>query len=490
MRVGTVTSRQTASRIAIAAWLTLFGVGCSRKPPRPPIDEQFLSAFMERQRLRVESYDRMTPPIHANLLFISIDTTRADHLGCYGADSGASPTIDAFAVESILFENAFTVMPTTLPSHAAIMTSLYPAELGVINNHDSVPAAALTLAERLQNSGFVTAAFVSALPLRAEAGLNQGFATYMTPDSPEAPGDLAVDRATAWIEANHDQRFFAFVHMFDPHTWYSAPESDRAIFDVEAESLPAEREWVKDRAWFTPERVAETRRAYDAEIHYADSQVARLLQTLETNGLADSTIVVLVSDHGETLDEELAVHGYAFDHGEFLNRRELRIPFILHLPAAFALAPARQAELVSTLDLMPTLLELLGAPPRPPMNGQSLVPLLRGQTYVPERIVAQRRDIRRSEGAPITGLEFAVIDANWHWIQSDNRAIELFSNDDPDQRTNVGADHADVVTDFDVYLRRWRTVFGYPIWQPGSARVDPVLKKGLESLGYTGGDDE
>ncbi len=486
---GLARARRGCYAILLTALAALPQLACQREPARPAPDQAFLAAFVERQKLRSESRSRQAPPINANLLLISVDTTRADHLGCYGATHGASPTIDNLAAESQLFENAYTVMPTTLPSHSAMFTSLYPAQLGVIHNHDLLPDAALTLAERLRGAGFSTAAFVSALPLRADSGVNQGFDTYETPDGPEAPGELAVSRAERWLAARDGERFFAFVHLFDPHTWYAAPEADRALFDVRSESLPPEREWVKNRGWFTPDRIDETRRAYQAEIHYADALVARLLAALRSSGAADTTIVVLLSDHGETLDEALGEYDYAFDHGEFLYRRELRIPLIVRLPQAFALPPGRHAEPVSTLDLMPTLLELLGLPARPPLNGQSLLGLMQGGLYVPERIVAQRRTFRESDNAPLSGAAYAVIDANWHWICADDRPDALFAISDEAQAENVIATQRSVATDFETHLRRWRSVFGYPMWQRGTNRVDPALRTGLESLGYLGGED-
>lgn len=425
-----------------------------------------------------------------NLLIVSIDTTRADHLSCFGYGRETSPNLDALASNGHLFTNALTVMPTTLPSHAAIFTSQYPHEIGTLANGKVVPPTAYTLAERLSENGFSTAAFVSAAVLDPRFGLDQGFAYYDHPVGPERSGEETSDLATAWLRQNDNERFFCFVHLFDPHTWYSPPEPYRQIYEVPPGSHPPDRKFVRDPALLTPAVCRGAINAYDAEIRYADAQLGTLLQTLETLDLRESTLVVVLSDHGETLDELIETFGYAFDHGEFLYRRELRIPLVLWTPSELGLPTSSvQDELVTTLDLMPTLLALLGIPCEEPTEGRSLVPLLLGGSSTTRPAFARRRqlteaEVKRPPSRLLQGAEISVTTLTWHFLRCEGRPDELFDiANDPLEKHNVAEAHPDVVGRMQHLIDVRQTAD-----QTGRSRadgtIDPELKEALRTLGY------
>jgi arylsulfatase A-like enzyme/predicted negative regulator of RcsB-dependent stress response len=291
-----------------------------------------------------------------NLLVVTLDTTRADALGCYGNEGAATPALDALARRSLRFATAVSVAPVTLPAHSSIFTGRYPYQHGVrLNAEYRLGPGETTLAERLRDRGYETAAFVSAFVLDARYGLDQGFDLYddrvdagrgtaFPTGTIERPANRVTDAALAWLEARRPGRpFFAWVHYFDPHAPYKPPA----------------------------EAAARVRGAYDGEVAFVDEQVGRLLGRLREKGLESRTVVVALGDHGESLGE----HGEA-THGIFVYDSVLRVPFLLSVPGATA-AGAVEEGVVSQVDVVPTLLDLLGIKPAqtpgPDLDGRSLV---------------------------------------------------------------------------------------------------------------------
>lgn len=436
------------------------------------------------------------PPFDANLLFISLDTARADHLGCYGYERPTSPHIDALAAESHVFEQAYTVMATTLPAHTSMFTSLYPAQTGVVMNALIVPPQALTMAERLKAAGFSTGAFVGAVPLARGLGLEQGFDVYESPPRKDWKAPIVRRKAEEWL-ANQRERFFCFVHMFEPHTPYEAPADVRHALGVAAPRLPPrdDIEFLKQPEVFTQQMRAQCVAAYDAEIRSADREIGALLDRLAALGLREKTIIVFVSDHGETLDELIDTYGYGFDHGEFLHMRELRIPFVLWLPPGFPhRGPARHAGQVSVLDFMPTLLELLGIRCAPPFEGRSLASLLGGGTPPKQMVVAERHGF--PAGARLNPLmlggEAAVLDGRWHFVCSHGRPDELFDlENDPQAINNVIGEQSEYRGSQHGVLRQWYETTGRALWGVARAASNRYTHEQLTDLGYmTGTPDE
>ncbi len=286
-----------------------------------------------------------------SILLISLDTTRADHLGCYGYQAASTPNLDRWAADGVVFEKALTPVPITLPAHASILTGLLSHHHGVRDNGIyRLPEGPETLAGRLGRAGYDTAAVVAAAVLDRQYGLERGFGVY--DDAVSGGGfEIAERRATAVtdravsVARGLTRPFFLFVHYFDPHADYDPP--------------PPFSEWYRSSP-------------YDGEIAYVDQQLGRLRRELTSLGLLDDTIVVITSDHGEGLGE----HGEA-SHGVFLYQSTLRVPLIMVVPGLWP-AGTRVKDLVSLVDIVPTLLELTGRRAPAELDGRSLAGLVEG----------------------------------------------------------------------------------------------------------------
>ncbi|HEY2251871.1 MAG TPA: sulfatase-like hydrolase/transferase, partial [Planctomycetaceae bacterium] len=305
-----------------------------------------------------------SPP---RLLLITLDTTRADRLGCYGYAAGQTPVLDALAASGVLCERASTVAPQTLPAHTSMFTGLYPLETGVVTNGrgrlgDGIP----TLAEALKRRGYDTAAFVASFVLDRKFGLERGFTTYdddFVGDEPvgealqrQRRGASVVDAALQWLETKRQKPFFCWIHLYDPHSPYLAHDD---LFNGKYATRP-----------------------YDGEIAYVDLQVGRLVNFLKSRGLDKDTLIVVVGDHGEGQGEHVEK-----GHGLTLYREVLHVPLIFRYLGQL---PARRvAENISLVDLSPTILDLLGLDDqrevtgpgigdRRKITGKSVKPLLLG----------------------------------------------------------------------------------------------------------------
>ena len=289
-----------------------------------------------------------------NLLLITIDTLRADHLSCNGAQNVATPNLDRLAAEGVNFTRARSPVPLTLPSHASILTGNYPPTHGIRDNASSRLAdSQRTLSEALQASGYETAAFLGSFVLDRRFGLAQGFETYddQVARDPEMLESLEAERNAgavfdafeSWFSARSgDAPFFAWLHFYDPHAPYLPPEPFASRFQGDP---------------------------YAGEVAYVDQMVGRVLATLEDRDMLREMVVGIVGDHGEGLGE----HGER-THSLLIYNSTLHVPMILFAPGRIE-AGARVESLVRTIDLAPTLLELVGHQ-QEFGEGQSLVPLI------------------------------------------------------------------------------------------------------------------
>jgi arylsulfatase A-like enzyme len=348
--------------------------------PRPPLVD-IVRARMRRLLARASSLvgsGRSTFP-GSNVLVIAIDTLRADHLGCYGYPRPTSPRIDALAAESVVFSTAISQSPWTLPSFASILTGLLPsvhrAGEGQGFTRTSLDTRLTTLGTELHRAGWRTGSFVSNSFAGESVGLAEGCETiYESSDS-----ESAVREATAFLRTNARERFFAFVHLIDPHHPYEPPVEDAALFldptyrgrvgvhfgpamSVPLDFTAADRQRVID--------------LYDGEIHASDRLVGELVDLLRELDVLEQTIVVVVSDHGE----ELFDHGLN-GHGHTLYDELLHVPLLIRFPDG---ASARRVDAqVRTMDLFPTILDALGLPVPPNLQGMSRMPLVRGGAAPP-----------------------------------------------------------------------------------------------------------
>ena len=300
-------------------------------------------------------------PSDLNILLVTLDTTRADHLGCYGYPMIQTPNIDGLAAEGILFQNATSQCPLTLPSHSSIFTGTYPSFHGVKDNGGFyLDEDQVTLAEVVRQAGWATSAFIGAFVLDSRWGISQGFDYYydnfdfakykkISLDSVRRDGGEVIKAFFEWFDKNAPQKFFSWIHLYDPHAPYEPPEPFRTQYEGQEFGL------------------------YDGAIAYADSLVGRVLEHLRGKGLLEKTVVVVVGDHGESLGEH---HESA--HGFFIYDATVSVPLIIRIPSA-ALRGKKIAAQVQNVDIMPTLCELLGLPVPKAVQGQSLLGLMAGR---------------------------------------------------------------------------------------------------------------
>ncbi|HEX4823175.1 MAG TPA: sulfatase-like hydrolase/transferase [Candidatus Polarisedimenticolaceae bacterium] len=292
---------------------------------------------------------RPAPPAHPNILLVTLDTTRADHLGAYGNKDAATPVFDRIAKEGVLFESVWTPTPLTTPAHASLMTGLYPAAHGVRNNGRlRLPAEAATLASVLAAAGYETGAFVGAFPVSRPFGFATGFKTFDDDfgqdekgrSRPERTADQVAARAMPWLAkmAKEDAPFFAWVHFYDAHDPYTPPSPYAERFRA---------------------------RPYDGEIAFADATLGRIVGALRDAGVLDRTVVAVAGDHGEGLGD----HGEP-THGLLLYEPMIHVPLAIRAPWTVA-AGKRIAAPASLVDLAPTLAALARVP-FPEVDGADL----------------------------------------------------------------------------------------------------------------------
>lgn len=343
--------------------------------------------------------DRRPPDI----LLITLDTTRADHIGAYGDARARTPHIDRLASEGVLFERALATAPITLPSHVSLFTGLYPFVHGVRNNgnfalRDGVPTLATTLHDR----GYRTAAFVSAFVLDRRRGLARGFDHYDDAVGLERRGDRTAAAAAAWLQSATDPApVFVWVHLYDPHDPYEPPAPYRDDF---------------------------AGRPYDGELALADAAIGTVLDRLD-RGRRASPMIAVVGDHGESLGEHREE-----THAMFVYEAVLRVPMIVSWPGRLP-AGRKVPALVRAVDLAPTLLDLAGQPPLAGAQGQSLVALVQrgspgpssayGETYFP---------LLYMNWAPLRSIQ----DDRWKFIDAPTPELYDLSRDEHEQ-TNLAA---------------------------------------------------
>jgi len=329
---------------------------------------------------------------HPNILLVTLDTLRSDHLACYGNKIVQTPVLNALAADGYLFESAFCQTPYTTPSHCSIMTSTYMNRHGA-RNGSAMDATLVTIAQIFQQNGYDTAAFVSSGTVRSEtSGLGRGFDYYEdslsyyssilrhdvcrflltlhylshTPiQRYSVRGYIVSDRAMAWLDKQRDAPLFCWLHYFDPHNPYEAPEPYRDMYAGKLNpALPAEQD----------------RTRYAGEVTYTDAQLGRVIEMLKRKELYDEMLIIVTADHGEAFGEQ---HGdiIEYNHGLHLYDTTLRVPLIIKLPAP-KVGSHRIGDIVQHIDIAPTLLDLLGAPPLGSFKGTSLRDLLENRPYI------------------------------------------------------------------------------------------------------------
>lgn len=356
-----------------------------------------------------------------NVVLISIDTCRADHLSCYGYSRDTTPNIDAVARDGILFKHAVTPVPLTLPAHSSMLTGTTPLRHKVRDNSNyQLSESNITLAEVLRQNGFHTGAAVGAFVMDSQFGMDQGFDTYDDDISEknakafmynERSAEKVSRFAETWLKEHHEDKFFLFLHYFDPHAIYKAHR--RFLFF----SRPSV---------FTPiDR-------YDSEIAYTDHYVGRVISILNKLNLYDSTLLIITSDHGESFGEHSEK-----SHGFFIYYSTLHIPMIIKLPEG---PKARQVDdVVSLIDIVPTVCGALGIKTPAPVQGKDLKPYFHKKpAQEPQRdLICETLLPTKFELGPFFGL----INDRWHYIHSSEPELFEFKLD-PYETKNSLAQHA------------------------------------------------
>ena len=394
-----------------------------------------------------------------DVILVTIDTLRADHVGCYGYSAAQTPTLDRLCREGVRFTNAFTASPITNTSHASIMTGLYPSRHGVADFGVPLANTHATLAEQFQKAGYKTAAFIGAVILDSSAlapGLNRGFDHYENFPTKTATkerwgrverrADVVIEKAIAWLNATSGTPRFLWVHLYDPHDPYEPPEPFKARF---------------------------AERPYDGEIAYADAALGKLVAMLEQQRRLASAVMFIMSDHGEGLGE----HGEN-THGIFLYDSTLHIPMIARLPGG-ARKGSSIDEQVSSVDVMPTLLDLAGLSV-PAVDGSSLKSALQTGAATDHDAFSETDYPIRFGWAPLRSIR----QGGAKYIEAP-RPEYYDLKADPRELTNLYAPWNDGVQALRAVLADFRSKAPQPDTH-ATAPVDPNTIEELKALGYLG----
>ena len=394
-----------------------------------------------------------------NVLIITLDTTRADHVGCYGRRQAKTPSLDTVAQSGVLFERAYCQVPLTLPSHCSMFTGKYPRELGVVDNGmTSLGKSHTTLAEMAHEAGYATAAFVATFVLDSRFGLDQGFDTYldeMDPvqedgtdaDEAQLSGDQVTDRALTWLSKQQDKPFFCWVHYYDAHDPHKKPKGLTGEFAT----------------------------VYDAEIAFVDQQVARLTAWLKNAGHDEDTLIVVVGDHGESFGEHRER-----GHGSFLYETTQHVPLMFVYPGAIT-AGHRVSQFVEIVDLFATVGTLLGWQAPDELLTRSLDPALSSEEIEETGCYCESLHAFHSYH---WAEQHCLIKSGFKYISSTKPELYDLAND-PGEKQNLVSARADLAAKMrEELLARFDEI---PVGSAEKAGVDEKARRALEALGYVSG---
>lgn len=385
-----------------------------------------------------------------SVILISVDTLRADHLSCYGYRKIQTTAIDSIAKGGTLFTQVNAQVPLTLPSHVSLFTSTYPFSNGVEDNGEVLRPNATTLAGVLKVHGYSTGAFIGGFALDRRFGLNQGFDVYDSPFGTilTRPGEAVTKSAEAWLDKKHAAPFFLFLHLYDLHTPYRL-------------SVEAQKRFAGD--------------GYDAELLYVDRTLGQFLNFLRKKDLFKNTLIVFISDHGESLGE----HGEN-THGYFIYQSTLHVPLIFHWPDGSGLLPARVDEPGSLLDVAPTILQFLNILVPSQFEGTSQFVRLRSNTRHAHEMVYSESLYAHNHYrcSPLRSLR----DGRYKYI--DAPIPELYDLDrDPRETKSLYSHHKALGASFHEQLRT--LLASYPTAHASSLHaISPKIAKQLSALGY------
>ena len=397
-----------------------------------------------------------------SVVVITIDTLRADHLGCYGYKQIKTPNIDALAADATRFEHAYTPVPVTLPAHTVIFTGTYPMLSGMHDfSANKLNPQQPTLASVLKEEGYTTGAVIGSAVLDSRFGLNHGFDFYYDNfdfsrleesnlDEMERPGNVVADEALDWLGNNYQKKFFLWMHLYDPHYPYRPP----APYNEEYASHP-----------------------YDGEIAFADAQVGRLLRFLKEKNLYQNAVIVLSGDHGESLGE----HGEK-THGFFIYNATLHVPLIFRIPGSRAEKVVTASA--SLADITPTVLNAVGVAVPAQVQGENLLPYLSGskKEEQPRSLYSESFLARlHFNWSELRGVEAG----NYHFIEAPKPELYDLSKD-PGETQNLFAQKKAVAEEMHAKLAALIRQYSAGHELAEKTGLDPALMERLKSLGYAG----
>ena len=464
-----------------------------------------------------------TPITRPNILIYTIDTLRADHASLYGYERDTTPFLRKLGAGGIVFDDCQAQATWTKPSIASLMTSLYSFTHDIKGDADTIPAGSSTLAEQLRSAGYVTASIVSTPFVGRATGLERGFDYLLESPAVLRQHDAQTERDTdsvalnkvvfPWLDRHKDEGFFLYAHATDPHAPYNPPPPYDARFANPLDTAHFQRSYasfhtgtqygggavvspqILEKAGVSPRRFIEEAEAlYDGEILHNDHSLELLTGKLKQLGVLDNTLLIVISDHGE----EFLEHGWTA-HGQSVYQ-ELAHSLLTIWNPALAPKARRVSQPVQLIDVMPTLLDLLGLKTPPIAEGQSLLPLIRGQAFQRRGLVVSSRfaAVHPIGLVPENATDsFAIIDSKWKFIfrnklgTSGMKRVELYDRSiDRAEKHDVAAQHPEEVERFTTAIVAWigaqnkvRAIIGHA----GTTRLDQVTLQQLRSLGYLGG---
>ncbi len=427
-----------------------------------------------------------------SIVMITIDTLRADRMGSYGYFRDTSPQLDRFGAENLFFTHAVTTMATTLPAHVSLFSSRFPLQTGVTANGKRLKrqresgSGVRLFQQMLQDAGYSTAAFVSAMPVQRHTGIDIGFDHFDQPENRGRKGKLTTDAVLEWLADPPAKPFYLWVHYFDPHSPYDPPEPFRSVFSTDDELL--DYLWDRGVREERSDEILDVNNLYDGEVRSVDHEVGRLLDRLKDLGLYDELAITVTADHGEGLGQ----HG-RIGHGEIYNE-QLFVPLMIKLPDSLGVAPRKIERLVSITDILPTLVDTLELPvpeeDRQRFSGMNALDRKERRRYA----LAQRSSFRRLKAAKERGTreKFALVGLDWKYTLAaveDDRLhdmrtdrVELFNQVslEPERAADLRdrllaeiARYSGAETDFEVI-----------------EETAPEVLEELKALGYLGSGDE
>jgi arylsulfatase A-like enzyme len=438
---------------------------------------------------------RRAPPVKVrprNVVLLIMDTARADVFTPFNADSQVkTPAFDRLAESCTVFRKAYTNENWTKPSVATILSGLYPSTHGAKREPDVLSPEVTLLPEILRRKGFATAAFIANGYCSEKFGFRRGWGAYRNYIRENRPSQAehVFSDAIAWLEAHRDRRFFLYLQTIDPHVTYAPPAEQLRLYHPEPYRGPLgptldgfeQAEISRGKRKVSAEDLRWIRALYDGEVTYHDLHLGRFLRALASSKLLEQTLIVVANDHGE----EIADHG-RHGHGHTLYQELIRSPLMVHYPPLFPPGPVD--TVVELVDLLPTVLEALGLPPRPELDGVSLLPTLAGRPpALPSYAISEFLDDQR-----------ALLVGRWKLLAGAGGTRRLFDLEaDPNETTDLAAQAPIARRLCEQHLAEALATPAKPArfrdgqapqrrFQPSRVSYDPVLRRQLEALGYVG----